>query len=71
LSAKGSIDLSLLGSGQLKFNGWRFYNDFEKQTSLLTFAFNAYPEYGKSFVDLKFTFVEAGNSNNSYYYPKD
>jgi len=26
LSVKGSIDLSLLGSGQLKFNGWRFSN---------------------------------------------
>ena len=70
LSVKGSIDLSLLGSGNLKFNGWRFYNDFEKQTSLLTFAFNAYPEYGKSFTDLRFTFKEL-NSETTLYYPSD
>ena len=52
LSVKGSIDLSLLGSGKLKFSGWKFYNDFKQQTSLLTFSFNAYPEYGKSFTNL-------------------
>ena len=68
LSVKGSVDLALLGSGQLKFNGWRFYNDSGNKTSLLTFAFNAYPEYGKSFIDLRFIFREL-NTNNYYYYP--
>ena len=69
LSVKGSIDLSLLGSGQLKFNGWRFYNDAKNETSLLTFAFNAYPEYGKSFTDLRFTFKEL-ITGSEYTYPK-
>lgn len=68
LSVKGSIDLSLLGSGQLKFNGWRFYNDSTAKTSLLTFAFNAYPEYGKSFTDLRFVFKELV-TGSEYTYP--
>lgn len=73
LSVKGSIDLSLLGSGQLKFNGWRFYNnviDKTTGTSLLTFAFNAYPEYGKSFTDLRFVFKEFV-TGSEYTYPKN
>jgi hypothetical protein len=56
LSAKGSINLGLLGSGSVAFNGWKFYNNYEKRTTLLTFAFDAYPEYGKSFTNLKFKF---------------
>lgn len=70
LSVKGSIDLSLLGSGQLKFNGWRFYNDITEETSLLTFAFNAYPEYGKSFTELRFIFKELV-TGSEYTYPKN
>jgi len=70
ISAKGSIDLSLLGSGILKFNGWRFYNKNEATT--LTFAFNAYPEYGKSFTNLRFKFVEHESANpTDIYYPVD
>jgi len=68
LSVKGSIDLSLLGSGNLKFNGWRFHNNFEKETTLLSFAFNAYPEYGKSFTDLRFKFKEL-YTKSEYFYP--
>ena len=63
LSAKGSINLELLGSGSVAFNGWKFYNNYEKRTTLLTFAFDAYPEYGKSFTNLKFKF-------NGIDYPK-
>lgn len=63
LSAKGSINLELLGSGSVAFNGWKFYNNYEKRTTLLTFAFDAYPEYGKSFTNLKFSF-------NGIDYPK-
>lgn len=69
LSTKGSIDLSLLGSGQLKFNGWKFHNNFEKRTTLLTFAFNAYPEYGKSFTNLRFNFKKI-NDSIGINYPK-
>ena len=68
LSVRGSIDLSLLGSGTLKFNGWRFHNNFEKETTLLSFAFNAYPEYGKSFTDLRFKFKEL-QTKSEYFYP--
>ena len=58
LSVKGQLDLSLLGSGKVFIDGWRFYNNFENQSTALTFSFNAYPEYGKSFGNLKFTFKD-------------
>ena len=70
LSTKSSINLSLLGSGEVSFNGWRFYNNFEKRTTLLTFAFNAYPEYGKSFTNLKFKFTKTVPGSTSIEYPK-
>ena len=63
LSTKGSINLDLLGSGEVSFSGWKFYNNFEDKSTLLTFAFDAYPEYGKSFTNLKFKF-------NGIDYPK-
>ena len=58
LSVKGQLDLSLLGSGKVFIDGWRFYNNFENKSTTLTFSFNAYPEYGKSFGNLKFTFKD-------------
>ena len=66
LSTKSSINLSLLGSGEVSFNGWKFHNNFEKRTTLLTFAFNAYPEYGKSFTNLKFKFTKPGSTSIEY-----
>jgi hypothetical protein len=56
LSVRGSIDLTLLGSNQVKYSSWRFYNNQEEGSTLLTFAFEAYPEYGKSFGNLRFKF---------------
>ena len=66
LSTKGSINLSLLGSGEVSFNGWKFYNNYTDKNTLLTFAFNAYPEYGKSFTNLKFYFTKSGQSSIEY-----
>ena len=68
LSVTGSIDLSLFGSGTLKFNGWRFYNNLEQKSTILTYAFNAYPEYGKSFSNLKFEFKNI-RTNTTVNYP--
>ena len=62
LSTKGSINLSLLGSGILKFIGWKFYNNSAESTTALTFTFNAYPEYGKQFYNLRLRFQEYGSS---------
>lgn len=70
LSTKGSINLSLLGSGEVSFNGWKFYNNYTVRNTLLTFAFNAYPEYGKSFTNLKFYFTKFGQQDIEYQYPK-
>lgn len=69
LSVKGVIDLSLLGSGILKFNGWKFYN--KDENTKLTFAFNAYPEYGKTFTNLRFSFHDLQGQSNSVQYPVD
>ena len=74
LSVKGTIDLSLLGSNQVKYSSWRFYNNQEEGSTLLTFAFEAYPEYGKSFGNLRFKFhnvFEGNNHNNDFWYPHD
>ena len=75
LSTKGSLDLSLLGSGQARLTGWRFYNNYNKQSTTLTFSFNAYPEYGKHFGDLVFNFKDITRENEVGYeginYPQD
>ena len=75
LSTKGSLDLSLLGSGQARLTGWRFYNNYNKQSTTLTFSFNAYPEYGKHFGDLVFNFKDITRENEIGYeginYPKE
>ena len=73
LSVRGSIDLTLLGSNQVKYNGWRFHNNQEEGSTLLTFSFEAYPEYGKSFGNLRFKFhnVLDGNNYQDFWYPHD
>lgn len=70
LSVRGSIDLTLLGSNQVKYNGWRFHNNQEEGSTLLTFSFEAYPEYGKSFGNLKFKFRDTSD-NTEFWYPHD
>lgn len=71
LSARGSIDLALLGSGKVFLTGWRFRNDINKKETILTYTFNAYPEYGKRFDNLKFKFTDVLNSRNTFIYPKE
>ena len=74
LSVKGSIDLTLLGSNQVKYSSWRFYNNQGEGSTLLTFAFEAYPEYGKSFGNLRFKFhnvLHGNNHDQDFYYPHD
>ena len=58
LSCKGSINLNLLGSGDVDVSGWRFYNDVEQRVTLLTVAFEAYPELNKRFENLNFNFKD-------------
>ena len=71
LSVKGQLDLSLLGSGKVFIDGWRFYNNFENQSTTLTFSFNAYPEYGKSFGNLKFIFKDITDPSKVVTYPRE
>ena len=56
LSEKGSLNISLLGSGELSVENWRFFNDLDQKKTILTFSLNAYPKYGESFDDIKFIF---------------
>jgi hypothetical protein len=54
--------------------GWRFYNNRSKESTTLTFSFNAYPEYGKRFGDLVFHFKELKGDRTygeTINYPKD
>ena len=64
LSTKGILDLSLIGSGIVKINGWRYYNNVSEKSTILTFSFNAYPEYGKRFGNLKFKFTDIKDNSN-------
>ena len=71
LSAKGTLNLDLLGSGKVFIDGWRFYNNIKNTSTTLTFSFNAYPKYGESFSDLKFNFENIEDSNDTVDYPKE
>ena len=66
LSTKGIIDLSLLGSGSVKLTGWRFYNSFEQQNTILTYTFEAYPRYEKYLTNLTFSFFEYNPNSNQW-----
>lgn len=65
LSEKGSIDTTLLGSGQIDLMGWRFYNNSKEEgETILTYNLSAYPKYGSSFKDLQFKFTNVDNPSN-------
>lgn len=59
LSTKGNIDISLLGSGKVVLKGWRFYNYYDEEKTVLTYNFDAYPEYGHQFDNLTFIFYNS------------
>ena len=66
LSEKGSINTSLLGSGQIDITGWRFYNEGKEGNYLTTLTYNlsSYPKYKHSFRNLKFTFINVENDDD-------
>ena len=72
LSSKGSINIDLLGSGKLQFNGWKFYNNLNDRNTTLTFSFEAYPKYGQEFNNLRFVFININENDNEedHYFPK-
>ena len=70
LSVKGSIDLSLLGSGKVSVKSWKFYNNQSQGSTILSFALDAYPEYGKHFENLRFKFTDITNTKNIVNYPQ-
>lgn len=64
LSTRGSLDFSLLGSGTVVLSSWRFYNNYEKETTTLTYTLSAYPAYEHSFDNLIFTFTNVSDKND-------
>ena len=72
LTSEGIIDVSLIGSGTVSINGWRFKNNLNNRISTLNYSFNAYPKYQESFGNLKFIFIDIADSNNiEIEYPKE
>ena len=69
LSSKGEIDISLLGSGEVKLKGWRFINNATDQTSTITYTFDAYPKYGETFQNFKFIFTNVNNTSEKHEIP--
>lgn len=65
LSTKGELDLSLLGSGEVKIKGWRFINDYNGQSGTITYNFDAYPKYGTSFQDFQFNFKDVNDATDT------
>lgn len=64
LQRKGTLDLSKLGSGEMKLISWRFYNNMESKKTSITYGFDAYPEEDHEFRNLKFTFYEITGANS-------
>lgn len=56
LSVEGSLDINRLGTGELSVSSWRFINNYDENSGLITYGFNAYPEYGHEFRNLTFWF---------------
>ena len=50
LSQKGVLDISLLNTGTIKLDGWRFFNG-DEQTEL-TYIFETYPKENEEFINL-------------------
>lgn len=68
LSTKETLDLELLGNGQLKLTGWRFWNGWNEEDeisgdseSIITYTFENYPKYNHSFRNLRFVFKDITN----------
>lgn len=70
LSVKGSIDLALLGSGKVSVKSWKFYNNQSQGSTILSFALDAYPKYGKHFENLRFKFTDITDTKNVVNYPQ-
>lgn len=71
LSQKGELDLSLLNSGTIKVDGWRFFNTVEEKQTSLTYSLETYPKRNQEFKDLvlKLTpYTLEGLSDESIYY---
>ena len=66
LSAKGVIDISKLGSGEITLTGWRFYNTENNTNTTLTYSFDAYPIYGREIKGLQFYFENVSDSSNNF-----
>ena len=72
LSAKGVIDTSLLGSGTIKVNEWRFYNNVNSKQTTLTFSLDAYPKYKEKFENLRLKLWDITKRETSHFwYPSE
>ena len=71
LSVSSSINMSLLGTNKVYIRGWKFYNNLSTYSTTLTFSFEAYPQYGTNFGNLKFKFHNVEGGQPDFFYPKD
>ena len=58
LSDFGTINLDLLGTGEIKLNSWRFINSYSEQKSTIVYNISSYPKYTQEFKNLKIVFVQ-------------
>lgn len=72
LSTKETLNLELLGSGQLELIGWRFWNGWDEEDeisgdskAIITYIFENYPKYNHSFRNLRFKFKNVTDANNT------
>lgn len=65
LSQSGTLDLSLLGSGKVNILGYRFYNNFENKTGIITLVTEGYPRVNETLNNLSIYFYPI-NAEPSY-----
>lgn len=66
LTAKGTINIAKLGSGEINLNNWRYYCTEDVVT--LTWGFEAYLKAGQIIEDLQFEFYDAETQTKTYTY---
>lgn len=76
LSIKNTIDLSKLGTGEIKLVGWKFSNTIDVDNNKLTntyirYSFIKYPKKNEKFVNLRFKFVNISDPSDIVYYPEN
>lgn len=63
LSSEGTLDLNLLGSGEINISSWRFYNNVEERTTTIVYDLEQYLKFGNKIDYIQFNFYDVNLSS--------